>query len=288
MTAAMTTEVPEPVVMGVVNVTPDSFSDGGEWLDPDAAIAHGRELVAQGAQILDVGGESTRPGAEPVGAAEELRRVVPGARRARRRRRAAVDRHVQGGASPRPRSTPARRSSTTSRALRGDPAMAGARRRARLRRLPHAHARRAAHDAARPQSTTTSSTTSRRSSRERLRVRGRAGHRRAARLAGPGHRLRQDVDHNLELLRACDELARARPAARRRDVAQVVSRHDHRRARPRRSASPGTIATNVLALARGASIFRVHDVAEARDALAVAAATLRGRWDPATTTSTNR
>ncbi len=64
-------------VMGVVNVTPDSFSDGGRWLDPAAAIAHGRELADEGAAILDVGGESTRPGAEPVGEAEELRRVVP-------------------------------------------------------------------------------------------------------------------------------------------------------------------------------------------------------------------
>ena len=63
--------------MGVVNVTPDSFSDGGAWLDAAAAIAHGRELVAQGAAILDIGGESTRPGAEPVSEAEELRRVVP-------------------------------------------------------------------------------------------------------------------------------------------------------------------------------------------------------------------
>ena len=73
----MVAPVPEPVVMGVVNVTPDSFSDGGEWLDPAAAIAHGHDLVAQGAAILDIGGESTRPGAEPVSEAEELRRVVP-------------------------------------------------------------------------------------------------------------------------------------------------------------------------------------------------------------------
>jgi len=66
-----------PAVMGVVNVTPDSFSDGGRWLDPGAAVAHGRQLVADGADVLDVGGESTRPGADPVPADEELRRVVP-------------------------------------------------------------------------------------------------------------------------------------------------------------------------------------------------------------------
>ncbi len=66
-----------PLVMGVVNVTPDSFSDGGAWFTPQAALAHGRDLVAQGADLLDVGGESTRPGAERPSTAEELRRVIP-------------------------------------------------------------------------------------------------------------------------------------------------------------------------------------------------------------------
>ena len=63
--------------MGVVNVTPDSFSDGGRWLEPDAAIAHGHDLVVEGADIVDVGGESTRPGAERPPVEEELRRVLP-------------------------------------------------------------------------------------------------------------------------------------------------------------------------------------------------------------------
>lgn len=66
-----------PVLMGIVNVTPDSFSDGGQFLLPDKAIAHGRRLVEEGAHILDIGGESTRPGAEPVSIEEELRRVIP-------------------------------------------------------------------------------------------------------------------------------------------------------------------------------------------------------------------
>lgn len=65
------------LVMGVVNVTPDSFSDGGRWLDHDAALAHGLELVAQGADLVDVGGESTRPGAARVPLDEELARVLP-------------------------------------------------------------------------------------------------------------------------------------------------------------------------------------------------------------------
>lgn len=63
--------------MGIVNVTPDSFSDGGRYLESEAAIEHGRRLLAEGADILDIGGESTRPGSEPVSAEEELTRVIP-------------------------------------------------------------------------------------------------------------------------------------------------------------------------------------------------------------------
>jgi dihydropteroate synthase len=69
--------VTPPLIMGVVNVTPDSFSDGGLYLDHDAAVAHGLEIVAEGADVVDVGGESTRPGAVPVPVEEELRRVLP-------------------------------------------------------------------------------------------------------------------------------------------------------------------------------------------------------------------
>ena len=68
---------PRPLVMGILNVTPDSFSDGGLYFDPEAAIARGLQLVAEGADILDIGGESTRPGATPVPVEEELRRVLP-------------------------------------------------------------------------------------------------------------------------------------------------------------------------------------------------------------------
>src|SRR5271169_5905789 len=69
---------PRPaLVMGIVNVTPDSFSDGGQFLDAGTAVAHALELVAQGAEILDIGGESTRPNAKPVSEKEELRRVIP-------------------------------------------------------------------------------------------------------------------------------------------------------------------------------------------------------------------
>ena len=99
--------------MGVVNVTPDSFSDGGRFLDPQAAVEHGRRLIDEGAQILDIGGESTRPGADAVPADEELRRVVPVVEGLAADRRDDLDRHLQGRPSPRRRSTPARATSTT-------------------------------------------------------------------------------------------------------------------------------------------------------------------------------
>ena len=125
-----------PLVMGVVNVTPDSFSDGGQWFEPDAAIAHGRDLSAQGADILDVGGESTRPGAERPSLEEELRRVLPvvealgrggavglrrhharrgglpgrrGRRLAHQRRQRRHGRPRDGGSWPRPRPCPSSR-----------------------------------------------------------------------------------------------------------------------------------------------------------------------------------
>src|SRR3954454_17186087 len=77
--------------MGVLNVTPDSFSDGGRYLDPVRAIEHGHELVAEGAAVVDVGGESTRPGADPVDEAEELRRVIPVVRELAPRVRVSID-----------------------------------------------------------------------------------------------------------------------------------------------------------------------------------------------------
>src|SRR5438874_13649756 len=77
--------------MGVLNVTPDSFSDGGRWFSHAAAIQHGLQLVAEGADIVDVGGESTRPGADPVDQAEELRRVIPVVRELAPRVRVSID-----------------------------------------------------------------------------------------------------------------------------------------------------------------------------------------------------
>jgi dihydropteroate synthase len=277
----MRADVPDPIVMGVVNVTPDSFSDGGEWLDPGAAVTHGRDLVAQGAAILDIGGESTRPGAQPVTDAEELRRVVPvleglagaGARLSIDTSRAVVAAAaIDAGATLVNDVT----------ALRGDPAMAA---------LVAEHGCDVClmHMLGEPR-------TMQRDPRyddvvddvkaflaQRLELAVGAGISEQRVWLDPGIGFGKTIDHNLELLARLDEIvALGRPVvvgtSRKSFLGTIAGRGARERV-------PGTIATNVLALERGARVFRVHDVAQARDALLVAAATLRGKWLPATTTS---
>ena len=278
----MRADVPDPIVMGVVNVTPDSFSDGGQWLDPVAAIAHGRELIAQGAAILDIGGESTRPGAEPVTEAEELRRVLPvleglagaGARLSVDTSKAAVAAAaIRAGATIVNDVT----------ALRGDPAMAEVVARSDCDVC-------LMHMLGEPR-------TMQRDPRyedvvnevkaflqERVAFAVAAGIAERRVWLDPGIGFGKTIDHNLELLSRLEEIAAlGRPVvvgtSRKSFLGTIAGRPDAA------DRVPGTIATNVLALARGASVFRVHDVAQARDGLVVAAATLRGRWAPTTTTS---
>src|SRR3954451_10802336 len=112
----------DPLVMGVVNVTPDSFSDGGLYFSAHAAVTHGEQLAGEGAGVLDVGGESTRPGAEPVPVGDELERVVPVIERLRQhqvsvdtRKAAVAEAAVQAGA----------RIVNDVSAFRHDPSMAG-------------------------------------------------------------------------------------------------------------------------------------------------------------------
>lgn len=115
-----------PLIMGVLNVTPDSFSDGGLWLDPAAALRRGLELAAQGADLLDIGGESTRPGAPPVSAQEELRRVLPALQALRRARPdlpLSVDTQKAAVAGPALEAGACLVNDVS--ALRADPAMAG-------------------------------------------------------------------------------------------------------------------------------------------------------------------
>ena len=105
--------LPRAALMGVVNVTPDSFSDGGLFLDAGAAVQHGLQLVEEGAHLLDVGGESTRPGADPVSADEELARVIPVVERLAAESGVPVSIDTTRRRSPSARWRPARRWSTT-------------------------------------------------------------------------------------------------------------------------------------------------------------------------------
>jgi dihydropteroate synthase len=261
------------MIMGIVNVTPDSFSDGGLFLDADAAVEHGRRLAGEGAEILDVGGESTRPGADPVPEAEELRRILP-----------VVERLAADGA--------ARLSIDTTKvavaraaldagativndvsAFRFEPQMAAlvAERGADCCLMHMLGDPRTMQDDPRYDDVVSE-------------VKGHLEERLAFAVSegvdedhvwlDPGIGFGKTAEHNLELLRRLDELvAIGRPVvvgASRKSFLGKLARDGARSDR-----LPGTIATNVLALERGATIFRVHDVAQNRDALAVATATFR-------------
>jgi dihydropteroate synthase len=267
--------------MGVVNVTPDSFSDGGLFLDADAAVAQGRRLAEEGADILDVGGESTRPGAEPVGAQEELRRVVPVVERLAglgpqlsvdtsklEVARAAVD----AGATLVNDVT----------AFRHDPGLAGL---VAERELDCC----LMHMLGEPRTMQADPRYDdvvgdvKAFLEERLAFAVGEGVAEERVMLDPGIGFGKTVEHNLELLRRLDELvALGRPVvigtSRKSFLGRLTDRDVDERL-------PGTIATNVIALERGATVFRVHDVAPVRDALTVAAATVAPRWTSTTTRS---
>ena len=269
-----------PLVMGVVNVTPDSFSDGGLYLDTDAAVAHAGELIGEGADIVDVGGESTRPGAEPVALGEEVERVVPVVERVAvhtdvpvsvdTRKLAVAEAAVQAGA----------RIVNDVTAFRDDPAMAG------LVASSGAHCV-LMHMLGEPR-------TMQRDPRyadvvaevrafleERLAFAVAEGVPEARVWLDPGIGFGKTIEHNLELLRRLDEIvAIGSPvvlgASRKSFLGKLTGR-------PERERVAATVAANALVYERGAAVFRVHDVRPAVDALRVAAATLTGKW---TTTET--
>jgi dihydropteroate synthase len=273
----------DPVVMGVVNVTPDSFSDGGRYLDVASAIEHGLQLEAEGAGILDIGGESTRPGAEPVSEEEELRRVVPviaGLRAAGANARISIDTSKALVAAAALDAGATLVNDVT--ALRGDPAMATlvAERRVEcclmhmlgeprtMQRDPHYE------DVVSDVKAFLE---------ERVAVAVAAGIAEERLLLDPGIGFGKTTDHNLELLARLDELvAIGRPLVIGTSRKSFLGRITGREVDDRVAA---TIATNVMAFERGAQIFRVHDVAPVRDALLIAAATVRRRCQSTTPTS---
>ncbi len=276
--------------MGVINVTPDSFSDGGRHADAAAAVAHGLELEREGAAILDIGGESTRPGAEPVSAQEELRRVMPvieGLAGAGTRAQISIDTSKSAVAAEALRAGATLVNDVT--AFRADPVVA---------ELVAEHEVDCClmHMLGEPRTMQRNPTYEdvvgevKAFLEERLTFALAAGISPQRIMVDPGIGFGKTTDHNLELLSRLHELvALGHPVAigtsRKGFLGQLTGRDLAARL-------PGTIATNVLAYERGARVFRVHDVAPVIDALTVAAATVNHRWVIATprtpTSSTSR
>ncbi len=266
-----------PRLMGVVNVTPDSFSDGGLYLDPELAIVHGRELAAAGADLLDVGGESTRPGAEAVSAIDERERVVP------------VVAALAGPGGPGAGvSIDTSKASVAAAALdagaeivndvtafRGDPELAGlcAQRGCTVVLMHMQGTPRTMQEDPRYDDVVEDV---RAFLAERIEAAIGAGVDEERIWVDPGIGFGKTVEHNLELLRRLGELRRlGRPivigTSRKRFLGTLTGREVGERV-------GGSVASNVLALAAGADVFRVHDVAELRQALD-AAAVILGRRD---------
>jgi dihydropteroate synthase len=274
-------------VMGVVNVTPDSFSDGGLYLDTGAAVAHGLEMEREGAAILDIGGESTRPGALPVAGAEELTRVIPvieGLRAAGVRAQISIDTSKAVVAEQALAAGATLVNDVT--ALRGDPEMAGMVARAGAECcLMHMLGEPRTMQVDPHYDDVVSDVKAFLEARMNVATARGIDERRI--LLDPGIGFGKTVEHNLELLRRLDELvALGRPVvigtSRKSFLGRLTGQADAQRR------LPGTIATNVLAFERGARVFRVHDVAPVVDALTVTAATVTQPWISTTATSSTK
>ena len=262
--------------MGVVNVTPDSFSDGGRYFDAEAAVAHGIRLAGEGARLLDVGGESSRPGAQPVAEAEELRRVLPVVEDLAGRdgdwevsidttKLAVAAAALDAGA----------RIVNDISAFRLTPELAGlvADRGATCCLMHMAGEPRTMQDAPRYGDVVSEVKSF---LEDRLGFAVEEGIAEERIWLDPGIGFGKTTKHNLELLRGLDELVEiGRPlvigTSRKSFLGALAG------GRPASDRLAGTIATNVIAFERGASIFRVHDVAEVADALAIADAALGER-----------
>jgi dihydropteroate synthase len=257
-------------LMGVVNVTPDSFSDGGLYLDPEAAVAHGRELAEAGAEILDVGGESTRPGAEPVGEAEELARVVPVVSGlAGAGSQVSVDTSKAAVAAA--ALTAGAEIVNDVTALRGDGEMAPlcAERGATVVLMHMLGEPQTMQDDPRYDDVVADVKAF---LAERLEAAVAAGIDEERVWLDPGIGFGKSGTHNMELLRRLGELRElGRPLVVGTSRKSFIGRVDGSPADQRLG---GTIASSVLAAAEGADVLRVHDVAEVRQALTVAAAIL--------------
>jgi dihydropteroate synthase len=257
-------------LMGVVNVTPDSFSDGGLYLDPARAVEHGRELEAAGAEILDVGGESTRPGAEEVSLEEELRRVEPVvAGLAKGEATISVDTSKAAVAEVALNAGAEIVNDVT--ALRRDPRMAAlcADRGATVVLMHMLGTPRTMQDEPRYDDVVAEVKAF---LAERVEAAVAAGIAEERIWLDPGIGFGKTAAHNLELLRRLAELRELdRPLVIGTSRKSFIGKVDGSDAGERLG---GTIASSVLAAAEGAEILRVHDVAEVGQAMAVAGAIL--------------
>lgn len=258
-----------PAIMGVVNVTPDSFSDGGLYLDADAAVAHGEELVREGAEILDVGGESTRPGAEEVSAAEEVGRVEPVVEGLVGTATVSIDTSKAAVAEAALDAGASIVNDVT--ALRHDPEVGAlcAERGAGLVLM---------HMQGTPRTMQENPTYDdvvddvRAFLAERVEAAVAAGVAEERIWLDPGIGFGKDLSHNLELLRRLGELRElGRPLVVGTSRKSFIGKVD---GSPVDDRLGGTIASSVYAAAEGADVLRVHDVAEAAQAVKVASAIL--------------
>jgi dihydropteroate synthase len=268
--------------MGVVNVTPDSFSDGGAFLDAEAAIAQGRRLAGEGADLLDVGGESTRPGAASVDAHEELRRVLPVVEALAADGAAAVSIDTSKVEVARAALDAGAAYVNDVTAFRAAPGLAGlvAERNVECCLMHMLGEPRTMQSDPRYDDVVADVKAF---LADRLAFAVGEGVPEERISLDPGIGFGKTVAHNLELLRRLDELVElGRPVvigtSRKSFLGRITGRDVTER-------MPATLATCVIAYLRGARTFRVHDVAPARDALLVTAATVTGRWTSTTTAS---
>jgi dihydropteroate synthase len=258
-----------PAVMGVINVTPDSFSDGGDYLDPTAAITHGLDLAAQGAVLIDIGGESTRPGAQQVPLDEELARVIP-----------VIEGLVQR--TPVPISIDTMKAEVARQALRAgasfvndvsalrhDSEMAGV---VAAAACPVCLMHMQGTPRTMQEDPRYADVTAEVAEflLERARHAEANGIRREMICLDPGIGFGKTMDHNLTLLRDLGQIVTLGypvliAVSRKRFLGQITGRAERER-------TAGTIAANLEAFGRGAWMFRVHDVGPVREALDVAAA----------------
>lgn len=258
-----------PKLMGVVNVTPDSFSDGGLFLDAEAAVAHGRQLAEDGAEILDVGGESTRPGAEEVSVEEELARVVPVVRGLAGVATVSIDTSKAAVAEAALDAGASIVNDVT--ALRHDPEIGGlcAEHRAGLILM---------HMQGDPQTMQANPVYNdvvddvKAFLAERLDAAIGMGVAEELIWLDPGIGFGKTLEHNLELLRRLGELREmGRPLVIGTSRKSFLGKIDGSEVDDRIG---GTIASSVFAAAEGADVLRVHDVAETDQALKLASAIL--------------